>query len=74
MMITIGAVAFHGCKAKRSACDRGALLRLLDALAAWQMRHSYSAISRGQALRATITDVTQPSSVSERSSTSPCDR
>jgi hypothetical protein len=49
------------------------LLRWLDALAEWQMRHSHSVISR-QADKATITSVTQPSSVNERSSTSPCDR
>ena len=53
---------------------RGALLRLLDTLAAWQMRHSHSVISRVQADSATITGVTQPSSANERSSTSPCDR
>ena len=52
---------------------RGMLLRWLDALAEWQMRHSHSVISR-QADKATITSVTQPSSVNERSSTSPCDR
>ena len=53
---------------------RGALLQLMDALAAWQMRHSHQVISRTQALKATMTGVTQPSSVNERSSTSPCDR
>jgi hypothetical protein len=54
--------------------DRGVLLRLLDALAAWQMRYSHQVISRVQPLNATMTGVTQPSSVNERSSTSPCDR
>ena len=57
-----------------AAPPRGALLRWLDALAAWQMRHSHEVISRVQADRATITGVTQPSSANERSSTSPCDR
>jgi hypothetical protein len=52
---------------------RGALLRWLDTLAAWQMRHSHDVISRRQAANATITSVTQPSSANERSSTSPCD-
>jgi hypothetical protein len=52
---------------------RGVLLRWLDTLAEWQMRHSHSMISR-QADKATITSVTQPSSVNERSSTIPCDR
>ena len=51
-----------------------ALLRLLDTLAAWQMRHSHEVISRVQADSATITGVNQPSSANERSSTSPCDR
>ena len=55
------------------ASTRGMLLRWLDALAEWQMRHSHSVISR-QADKATIASVTQPSSVNERSSTSPCDR
>jgi hypothetical protein len=66
-------------KSAESMPPRGALLRWLDALAAWQMRHSHSVISRAQASRAqaanaTITNVTQPSSANERSSTSPCDR
>ena len=52
----------------------GALLRWLDTLAAWQMRHSHEVISRVQTDSATITGVTQPSSANERSSTSPCDR
>lgn len=52
---------------------RGTLLRMLDTLAEWQMRHSHSVIARTQA-DATITSVTQPSSANERSSTSPCDR
>jgi hypothetical protein len=51
---------------------RGTFLRWLDTFAEWQMRHSHSVISR-QAERATITNVTQPSSANERSTTSPCD-
>jgi len=53
---------------------RGALLRLLDTLAEWQMRHSHSVISRAQSASATISGVNQPSSGNERSNTSPCDR
>ena len=53
---------------------RGVLLRALDIWAAWQMRHSHQVISRVRPLDATMTGVTQPSSVNERSSTSPCDR
>ena len=56
------------------AGSRGLLLRWLDALAAWQMRHSYGLISRRQALSATITGVNQPSSTNERSSINPCER
>lgn len=54
--------------------QRGTLLRWLDALAAWQMSHSHQVISRVQADSATMTGVAQPSSATERSSTSPCDR
>jgi hypothetical protein len=54
--------------------SRGMLLRLLDALAVWQMRHSYCVISRNQVRNATMIGVTQPSSANERSSISPCDR
>jgi hypothetical protein len=50
---------------------RGALLRWLDTLAAWQMRHSHEVISRVQTDNATITGVTQPSSANDRSSTIP---
>jgi hypothetical protein len=60
-------------KSPESMPARGALLRWLDTMAAWQMRHSHDVISRGQAANATITSVTQPSSANERSSTSPCD-
>jgi hypothetical protein len=50
------------------------LLRLLDTLAEWQMRHSHHVISRNHRLSATISGVNQPSSGNERSSISPCDR
>jgi hypothetical protein len=62
------------CNEASSTADphRGALLRMLDSWAAWQMRHSHQVISRIQP--AVMTSVTQPSSVNERSSTSPCDR
>ena len=53
---------------------RGLLLRVMDTLASWQMRHSYCVISRNQLRKATMTGVTQPSSVNERSSIRPCDR
>ena len=54
--------------------SRGRVLRLLDALAAWQMRHSHEVIARVQTDSASITGVNQPSSTNERSSISPCDR
>ena len=53
---------------------RGVLLRVLDVLAERQMRHSHCVIRRAQMLEASMTGVTQPSSVNERSSTRPCDR
>ena len=56
------------------APSRGRVLRLLDTLAAWQMRHSHEVIARVQTDSATITGVNQPSSANERSSISPCDR
>ena len=65
------------CNRSHSADDaphRGALLRLLDTLATWQMSHSHHVISRAQTLNASMTGVIQPSSANERSSTSPCDR
>jgi hypothetical protein len=60
-------------KSSESLPPRGALLRWVDTLAAWQMRHSHHVISRAQPADATISSVTQPSSANERSSTSPCD-
>jgi hypothetical protein len=53
---------------------RGALLRLIDTLAEWQMQHSHHVISRTQPARATSSGVNQPSSGKERSSINPCDR
>jgi hypothetical protein len=54
---------------------RGRVLRMLDAWAEWQMRHSVRVISRtDQRLSATMTRVTQPSTEIDRSKTSPCDR
>jgi len=54
--------------------SRGTVLRWLDIMAEWQMRHSHRVISRAQADNATIIGVVQPSSTNERSSISPCDR
>jgi hypothetical protein len=68
------ALGNEGSHSSNADPHRGALLRALDTLAAWQMRHSHQVISRIQPLKATMTGVTQPSSVNERSSTSPCDR
>ena len=70
----MAAWTFNGAEAPEPTDSRGMLLRWLDTLAAWQMRHSYCVISRNQTRRATITGVTQPSSANERSSISPCDR
>jgi hypothetical protein len=68
------ALAYRNCDHPQTTPSRGRLLRLLDSWAAWQMSHSHQIISRGQTDSATITGVTQPSSVNERSSTIPCDR
>ena len=70
----MAALAFRTSNSPQSDQDRGALLRLLDALAEWQMRHSHRVISRTQSASATISGVNQPSSGNERSNTSPCDR
>ena len=70
----MAALTFADSNSPESAPSRGALLRWLDTLAEWQMRHSHSVISRVQADNATMTGVTQPSSANERSSISPCDR
>jgi hypothetical protein len=60
--------------APEHAAPRGVLLRFLDTLAAWQIRHSYCLIRGRQARSATSTGVNQPSSTNERSSISACDR
>ncbi len=60
--------------AHSSQTSRGRLLRVLDALAEWQMRQQMRVISRDHRLRAASTKVTQPSSKIDRSSASPCDR
>jgi hypothetical protein len=61
--------------ASRPTPPRGRVLRILDALAEWQMRQSVRVISRGgQRLSASMTRVTQPSTEIDRSKTSPCDR
>jgi hypothetical protein len=60
--------------AHSSPTSRGRFLSVLDALAEWQMRQQMRVISRNHRLRAASTKLTQPSSVIERSSTSPCDR
>lgn len=67
-------LTFRRSNAPESAAPRGPLLRWLDALAEWQMRHSHSVISRAHADSATMTGVNQPSNANERSSISPCDR
>ena len=70
----MAALTVSGAEAPEPTDSHGALLRWLDALAAWQMRHSYCLIRRSQARSATSTGVTQPSSANERSSINPCDR
>ena len=70
----MAALAIDESNSSQPTPRRGVLLRVLDALAEWQMRQSHRVISRGQSRRATTTGVNQPSSASERSSTKPCDR
>jgi hypothetical protein len=41
-------LTFPGCNSPEQRQPRGALLRLLDTLAEWQMRHSHSVINRGR--------------------------
>jgi hypothetical protein len=64
-------LTFGGCNSPQNTPPRGALLRVLDTLAEWQMRHSHSVIRRIQRDAAVINKVTQPSSTNERSSTKP---
>jgi len=71
----MASLACQTADASHSAPRRGRVLRILDALAEWQMRQSVRVISRGdQRLSATMTRVTQPSTEIDRSKTSPCDR
>ena len=70
----MAALAFGRSDSPESGPRRGVLLRVLDILAEWQMRHSHHVISRSQPLNATISGVNQPSSGNERSNISPCDR
>lgn len=70
----MAALTFDSPSTPQGTGPRGPVLRWLDTLAAWQMRHSYCVISRNQMLKATMTGVTQPSSTNERSSIIPCDR
>ena len=70
----MAALRHHRADLSEPAPSRGRVLRLLDTLAAWQMRHSHEVIARVHTDSATITGVNQPSSVNERSSISPCDR
>jgi len=70
----MAALTVNRAEAPEPTDHHGMLLRWLDTLAAWQMRHSYCLIRRNQMRSATSTGVTQPSSANERSSISPCDR
>jgi hypothetical protein len=70
----MAALTFRTSDSPEATPRRGALLRLLDTLAEWQMRHSHHVISRHHRLNATISGVNQPSSGKERSSIKPCDR
>lgn len=67
-------LTISNCNSSGKTPPRGTLLRVLDTLAEWQMRHSHSVIRRIQPDAAVINSVTQPSSLKDRSSTSPCDR
>jgi len=73
-MAQMASLTLSGCDSCETTPPRSGWLRLLDALAEWQMRHSHSVISRVQPDAAVISKVTQPSSANERSSTNPCDR
>ena len=64
-------LAFRTSDQPEAASDRGAFLRMLDAVAEWHMRQSHRVISRAQPLSATMTGVNQPSSGNERSSIRP---
>ena len=70
----MAALTFETTNSPESGPRRGALLRLIDTLAEWQMRHSLHVINRSQSACATSSGVNQPSSGKERSSIKPCDR
>jgi hypothetical protein len=70
-MAQMATLTLSGCSSCETTPPRSAWLRLLDTLAEWQMRHSHSVISRVQTDAAVISNVTQPSSANERSSTKP---
>jgi hypothetical protein len=70
-MAQMAALTFNDCNCPEKSPKRGALLRLLDTLAEWQMRHSHRVISRVQNDAAAISNVVQPSSLNDRSSTKP---
>ena len=67
----MAALTFGTSDSPETTPRRGALLRLLDTFAEWQMRHSHHVISRSQPLDATISGVNQPSSGNDRSSIKP---
>lgn len=67
----MAALTFNDCNCPEHTPKRGAFLRLLDTLAEWQMRHSHRVISRVQNDAAVMTNVVQPSSLNDRSSTKP---
>jgi hypothetical protein len=70
-VVNMAAIAIDGPDSPDETNHRGVLLRMLDALAEWQMRQLLRIIVRRQALKATMTGVTQPSSANERSSIIP---
>jgi hypothetical protein len=69
----MGALAYDDAETANTP-HRNLVLRALDALATAQMSHSLDVIRRAQCARASIRSVTQPSSSSDCSSTSPCER
>ena len=64
-------LAFGPSDSPEAVSNRGAFLRMLDAMAEWHMRQSHRVISRAQPLAATMSGVNQPSSGKDRSSISP---
>jgi hypothetical protein len=70
----MAALTVDGRDTPHDAPRRGVLLRFLDVLAEWQMRHSVDVISRAQPARANSVSVDQPSSDTTRSSARPRER